>query len=96
MQLADEKKSAAPGVNSEETLLFVLRELERVQLLVARLRDRGVVTDVDITISTLQSELRYSERMLAVAQERGRDAEALTHRAEIAKLKRQIALVEDK
>jgi hypothetical protein len=75
-------------------LLFVLRELEKVNLLVARLRARGVVTDTDIAVTELQSDLAFYERLLVVAEEGNNHPDAIAHRTKVAELKRQLALVE--
>lgn len=69
---------------------FVLRELEKLQLLVARLKERGVVSQTDWDFAELRSAAREQERFARVAERDGDSASARQYRASVSEINRRI------
>jgi len=59
------------GLPQDELNLFLVREMERLSLLVERLKDRGIVTDEDFVVSELDAKVRDLKRRIKIAKQLG-------------------------
>lgn len=85
-------RSAA--MQQDELNLFLLNELERLNLLIESLQKRGVVRDEDVVLAQLQQELKAEQRNLRVADSL-KDVDALNKaEAAVADLQARISLIE--
>ena len=66
-------KVAEVGSVEDELRLFLVREVERLNLLMERLRDRGVLTDEDFAVSSLDAEVRDLGRRVKIAKKTGNE-----------------------
>ena len=87
----------AEAPERDETTLFMLRELEKLQLLVGLLRDKGLITNNDLAVVELQAEVRANTRIARIMRETGKLAEASDYDRANAILNKKIeALKSDK
>ena len=85
-----------PEPDQDETMLFILRELEKLQLLVGMLRDRGVISDNDFAVVELQAEVRENERLAQICEKAGHTREAAAYRKANIDLERKISALQAK
>jgi len=68
---AEAASKADVGLPQDELNLFLVREMERLSLLVERLKDRGIVTDEDFVVSELDAKVRDLKRRIKIAKQLG-------------------------
>lgn len=58
------------ALSQDEVNLFLLSELERLNLLVESLQTRGVIRETDVALAQLRQEQKQAERRVRVAADR--------------------------
>ena len=76
--------------DQDQLNLFLLNELERLNLLVSRMQQRGVLRPEDVAVVQLQQELKTCERQLR----QGSRASRAAHEQAIADLRARISALE--
>jgi hypothetical protein len=74
-----------------DVILYLLNEMERLNLLMQRLQERGVVQATDVALSALQAQLKQEERRLSLAVQHA-DRESVS--GSQARMKRLAAQIE--
>jgi len=78
------------GQSQDEVNLFLLSELERLNLLIETLQQRGVVRQEDLALAQLQQELKHAGRELRVAAARGNSAGVRAAERTVRELEKRI------
>jgi hypothetical protein len=76
----------AEDYDADMVLAFLLEQAERMNFLVHRLRERGVISEEDMAVVELQAEASEARRWATVAERHGDSEVAASHRAMAASL----------
>ena len=87
-------KPEPEGLSQDQLNLFLLNELERLNILIGLLAKRGSLKENDVALAQLKQDLRHEERLFKVAEgrmDRG-SANACAHK--IAAIREAIEAIE--
>lgn len=82
------------GTPQDELNLFLVKEMERLSLLIERLKERGVVTDADFLVTSLDAQARDLRRRIKVAKKGGDEKLVEQLRASLRDTEKRLAALE--